>query len=78
MQSAVPIGGKLTRYMVRKSVSGSKQAATNEEGDQLLYQSFLVSTNHSVRATAITLWANAGLKNHEILATFGHCNESNL
>ena len=38
----------------------------------------LVSTNHSVRATAITLWANAGLKNHEILATFGHCNESNI
>ena len=40
MQSAVPIGGKLTRYMVRKSVSESKEAATNEEGDQLLYQSF--------------------------------------
>ena len=40
MQSAVPIGGKLTRYMVPKSASGSKQAATNEEGDQLLYQSF--------------------------------------
>ena len=38
----------------------------------------LVSTNHSVRATAITLWANAGLNNHEIVATFGHCNESNL
>ena len=37
-----------------------------------------VYTNHSVRATAITLWANAGLTNREIMAISGHRNESNL
>ena len=37
-----------------------------------------VYTNHSVRATAITLRANAGLTNREIMATFGHRNESSL
>ena len=38
----------------------------------------LVFTNHSVRATAITLWANAGLTKYEIMAIAGHCNESIL
>ena len=37
-----------------------------------------VYTNHSVRATAITLWANAGLTNREIMAISGHRNESSL
>ena len=37
-----------------------------------------VYTNHSVRATAITLWANTGLTNREIMAIFGHRNESSL
>lgn len=37
-----------------------------------------VYTNHSVRATAITLWANAGLTNRAIMAISGHRNESSL
>ena len=35
-------------------------------------------TNHSVRATAITLWANAGLTYREIMAISGHRNEASL
>ena len=35
-------------------------------------------TNHSVRATAITLWANAGLTDREVMAISGHCNEASL
>ena len=35
-------------------------------------------TNHSVRATAITLWANAGLTDREIMAISGHRNEASL
>ena len=37
-----------------------------------------IFTNHSFRATAITLWANAGLTNREIMAISGHRNESSL
>ena len=37
-----------------------------------------VYTNHSVRAIAITLWANAGLTNREIMTIFSHLNESSL
>lgn len=35
-------------------------------------------TNHCVRATAITLWSNAGLANRHILAIPGHRNEQSL
>ena len=35
-------------------------------------------TNHSVRATAITLWSNAGLSNRHIMAISGHRNEQSL
>ena len=37
-----------------------------------------IYTNHSVRATAINLWANSGLTNREIMAISGHRNESNV
>ena len=37
-----------------------------------------IYTNHSVRAAAITLWANAGHTNREIMAISGHRNESSL
>ena len=37
-----------------------------------------IYTNHSVRATAIALWANSGLTNREIMAISGHRNESSL
>ena len=37
-----------------------------------------IYTNHSVRATAITLWSNAGLPDRQIMAISGHCNESSL
>ena len=37
-----------------------------------------IYTKHSVRATTITLWANAGLTNREIMAISGHRNESSL
>ena len=39
---------------------------------------FRTYTNHSVRATAITLWANAGLTDREIMAISGHRNEASL
>ena len=35
-------------------------------------------TNHSVRATAITLWSNAGIPNRHIMAISGHRNEQSL
>ena len=35
-------------------------------------------TNHSVRATAITLWANAGLTVREIMTISGHRNGASL
>ena len=37
-----------------------------------------IYTNHSVQATATTLWANSGLTNREIMAISGHRNESSL
>ena len=35
-------------------------------------------TNHSVRATAITLWTNAGVQNHHIMAISSHRSEQSL
>ena len=35
-------------------------------------------TNHSVRATAITLWSNAGVSNRHIMAISSHRNEQSL
>ena len=35
-------------------------------------------TNHSVRATAITLWSNAGISNRHIMAISGHRSEQSL
>lgn len=35
-------------------------------------------TNHSVRATAITLWSNAGVQNCHIMAISGHRSEQSL
>lgn len=35
-------------------------------------------TNHSVRATAITLWSNAGIPNKHIMAISCHRNEQSL
>ena len=37
-----------------------------------------IYTNHSVRATAITLWSNAGVPNRHIMAISGHRNEQSL
>ena len=38
----------------------------------------MVYTNHSVRATAITVWSNAGIPNRHIMAISGHRNEQSL
>ena len=35
-------------------------------------------TNHSLGATAITLWSNAGIPNRHIMAISGHRNEQSL
>ena len=37
-----------------------------------------VYTNHSIRATAITLWSNAGVPNRHIMSISGHRNEQSL
>ena len=37
-----------------------------------------IYTNHSVRATAITLWSDAGLENRHIMAISGHRNEQSF
>ena len=37
-----------------------------------------IYTNHSVRATAITLWSDVGLSNRHILSLSGHRNENSL
>ena len=37
-----------------------------------------IYTNHSVRATAITLWSDAGLSNRHIMSLSGHRNENSL
>ena len=57
---------------------GSKQAVNDDEKHQLRGRSLPYLPNHSVRATAINLWANSGLTNREIMAISGHRNESNV
>lgn len=37
-----------------------------------------VYTNHCVRATAITLWSNAGISNRHIMAILGHRSQQSL
>lgn len=37
-----------------------------------------IYTNHSVRATAITLWSNEGIPNRHIMSISGHRNEQSL
>lgn len=37
-----------------------------------------IYTNHSIRATAITLWSNAGVPNRHIMSISGHQNEQSL
>ena len=37
-----------------------------------------IYTNHCVRASAITLWSQAGLSNRQIMAISGHRNETSL
>ena len=37
-----------------------------------------IYTNHSIRATAITLWSNAGVPNRHIMCISGHRNEQSL
>ena len=37
-----------------------------------------IYTNHSIRATAITLWSNAGVPNRHIMSISGHRNEQSL
>ena len=37
-----------------------------------------VYTNHCIRATAITLWSDAGLSNRHIMTLSGHRNENSL
>jgi len=37
-----------------------------------------IYTNHSVRATAITLWSDAGLSNRHVMSLSGHRNENSL
>ena len=45
------------------------------EAASLLHRPY---TNHSLRATAITLWSNAGIPNRHIMAISGHRNEQSL
>ena len=37
-----------------------------------------IYTNHSIRATAITLWSNSGVPNRHIMSISGHRNEQSL
>ena len=37
-----------------------------------------IYTNHSIRATAITRWSNAGVPNRHIMSISGHRNEQSL
>ena len=53
-------------------LSTIKKNISSEAGLSHIY------TNHSVMETAITLWANSGLTNREIMAISGHRNESRL
>ena len=53
----------------------SKQVRQHDERTELLSKLY---TNHSVRATAITLWSNAGIPNRRIMAISGYRNEQSL
>ena len=37
-----------------------------------------INTNHSIRATAITLWSNGGVPDRHIMSISGHRNEQSL
>lgn len=61
---AKPLGVKKLDTMMK---SISKEAGLSQ-----------IYTNHSVKATAITLWSNAGVPNRHIMAISGHRNEQSL
>ena len=50
-----------------------KMKSINEEA-----KSSKMYVTHGIRATASTLWLNAGLQNHYIMAISGHCSEQSL
>ena len=54
------------------SLDNMMKAISKEAGLSKVY------TNHSVRATAITLWSNAGVENRHIMAISGHKNPQSL
>ncbi|XP_078351362.1 uncharacterized protein LOC144636089 [Oculina patagonica] len=60
------------RLVGKNKLSTLMKEISEEAGLSRIY------TNHSVRATAITLWVNAGLTDREIMALSGHRNETSL
>ena len=61
---ARPIGGNKLDGMMKSITEAAKLSK--------------MYTNHSVRATAITLWSNAGVQNCHIMAISAHCSEQSL
>ena len=66
------------RSLVRCKTNRCQQTRRHDEGHQQGSRTVESYTNHSVRATAITLWSNAGVQNRHIMAISGHRSEQSL
>ena len=66
------------RSLVRYKTNRCQQTRRHDEGHQQGSRTVESYTNHSVRATAITLWSNAGVQNRHIMAISGHRSKQSL
>ena len=66
------------RSLVGCKTNGCQQTRRHDEGHQQGCRTVESLHKHSVRATSITLWSNAGVQNRHIMAISGHRSEQSL